>query len=107
MLVGGVAHVIVPEFYAELTPSFINLNFANVASFIVEVLIGLMLIMPKYRKLGALAFSILMILFLPIHVMDYMRKHPVIGPEPIPSIRITFQFVLIYAGYWIYKKHQF
>lgn len=103
MITGAIGHVVVPEFYEPLVPDFIPLIFANIASTIAEALIGILLFIPKYRRLGGLGFALLMIAFLPLHIWDMFKEDPITGPPPGPQIRLVIQLLLIYAGYWIYK----
>ena len=88
-----------------MIPEFIPELLANVLSVIAEAGIVILLLVPKYRRLGGLGFMLLMIAFLPIHTWDAFRENPAIGPMPAPVIRLVIQFLLIYAGYWIYKSH--
>lgn len=41
MLAGAVGHVVNPDFYAPLVPDFINVDFANISSAILEAAIVL------------------------------------------------------------------
>ena len=104
MIVGAIGHVVAPDLYAPLVPDFIPLIFANIASTIAEAAIGIMLFIPKYRRLGGLGFALLMIAFLPLHIWDMFKDNPITGPPPGPQIRLAIQLLLIYAGWWIYKK---
>jgi len=104
LLLSAVGHIATPEVYSAMIPSFINETFANVATAIAEFLVAIVLIIPKYRAYGGLGFMLLMIAFIPIHVLDLFRDEPAIGAPPLPIIRFVFQFVLIYAGWRIYKR---
>lgn len=104
MLAGAVGHIVAPAFYAPMVPDFIPLAFANIFSVIAEGTIGVMLLWPKYRKTGALLFVLLMLGFLPIHIWDWSKEQPAIGPSPAPEIRIMVQLLIIYGGWWLYKK---
>ncbi len=106
LLLGAIAHIVRPEFYAPMIPEFIPMLLANILAAIAEAGAGIMLIIPKYRKWGGMSFMVLMIAFLPIHVWDFLRENPAIGAPPMPAIRLAFQFVLIYAGWWIYKSYK-
>ena len=105
LLASAIGHAIRPEFYAPMIPDFISVSLANILAIITEAAVGIMLIVPKYRKWGGLGFMALMIAFLPIHVWDLFRESPAIGAPPMPAIRLAFQFLLIYAGWWIYKSN--
>ena len=104
LLASAVGHIINPDFYAPMIPEFIPVGLANIATAIVEAVVGILLFLPKYRHWGGLGFLFLMLAFLPIHVWDLFKEEPAVGPSPAPQIRLIFQFLLIYAGWWIYKK---
>ena len=106
MILGAVGHVAYPEMYSALIPSFIPEFTAHLFAIIAEVAIGLALIIPKFRKYGGLGFMILMIIFLPIHIWDVLKEEPFIGTKTIALVRIAVQGVMIYAGWWIYKKYK-
>jgi uncharacterized membrane protein len=106
MILGAVGHVAYPEMYSALIPSFIPEFIAHLFAIIAEVAIGLALIIPKFRKYGGLGFMILMIIFLPIHAWDMLKEEHFIGTKTIALVRIAVQGVMIYAGWWIYKKYK-
>ena len=103
MLLGAVGHIVTPEAYDAMIPTFIPSLAANWLAAIAEAIVSLALIVPKYRKTGALLFVLLMVAFTPIHVWDLLRETPAIGPSPAPQIRLAVQFLLIYAGWRLYK----
>ncbi|KXX66904.1 hypothetical protein AVL50_29810 [Flammeovirga sp. SJP92] len=105
LLLSAVAHLLSPEFYAPMIPGFIPVSLANLLATITELTTALLLFFPQYRKWGGLAFMFLMFAFLPLHIWDMFREDPVVGPQPLTSIRLFFQFVFIYVGWWIYKKY--
>lgn len=106
LLAGAVGHIVMPDFYAPLVPPFISVDFANISSTIVEAILGIALLVPKYRHWGGLGFALLMLGFLPLHIWDLFRADPMVGPYPAPIIRLLLQFLLIYAGWWVYQKWQ-
>ena len=103
MLLGAFNHVYAPETYSAFIPEFISEDLANILSTIAEGIIGIALVIPKYRKWGGLGFFILMILFLPIHIWDFTKEVPATGSKMAAGIRLGVQFLLIAAGWWIYK----
>ena len=105
LLLSSVAHIIYPSFYSPLIPEFFPETAVNILIAILEGLIGIALLLPKYRNLGGLGFTLLMLLFLPIHIWDLLKESPAVGPTPAPQIRLFVQFLLIYAGWWLYKKY--
>ena len=105
LILNGVMHVVKPEAYAAMIPSFIPEIVANILAAIAEIVIGVMLIIPRYRRLGGLGFALLMVAFLPIHIWDLVRDDPAIGSFTGAVIRLIIQFGLIWAGWWIWKDN--
>jgi len=105
MLFGAFNHLYAPESYSDFIPDFFPETLAHILSSIAEVSIGIALLIPKYRKWGGLGLFLLMIAFLPIHLWDLTKEVPAIGSESAAIIRIAIQFVLIAAGWWIYKSY--
>jgi len=104
MLFGAYNHIVNPEFYAPMIPGFIPENFANIMAAIAELIVGVLLVIPKYQKWGGLGFTILMIVFLPIHIWDLTKEVPAVGSQTAALIRLIIQFIVIVVGWWIYKK---
>jgi uncharacterized membrane protein len=106
LVAGGIAHIVNPAFYEPMIPGFIPAGMANILSAIVELAVGILLFLPRYRYWGSIGFLVLMIAFLPIHIWDLLKESPAVGPSPAPEIRLTLQLVLIYAGWWMAKKYK-
>ena len=104
LIASAAGHIFNPDFYLPMIPDFIPAGLANVLTAIVEAVIGVMLFLPKYRHWGGLGFFLLMLAFLPIHIWDWTKENPMVGPSPAPEIRLAVQLVLIYGGWWIYRK---
>ncbi len=104
LLLSAFYHIYNPAFYAPLIPSFIPEKLANIASTIAETIIAILLIVPSTRHLGGLGFMLLMLAFLPLHVWDLVRERSIIGSKIGSAIRLVIQFVIIYAGWWLWKK---
>lgn len=104
LLFGAYQHLATPAFYSNFIPKFIPENLANILAAIAEAVVGVALLIPKTRKLGGLGFMLLMIAFLPIHIWDLFREKPAIGSSTAAIVRVVIQVVVIYAGWWIWKK---
>jgi uncharacterized membrane protein len=104
LLAGGFMHIKSPAFYHNFVPSFIPFTLANVLATVAELAIGVLLLIPKYREWGALGFMLLMVAFLPIHVWDALKETPAIGSKQVAFIRIAIQMVLIFGGWWLWKR---
>lgn len=104
MLGGAAYHLIAPEFYDSITPNFVELQLANITAFIVEAFVGILLLIPRTRRFGAICFTLLMLAFLPIHIWDLTRDEPAVGSTTNAWIRLAIQFLLIAGGYWFVKR---
>jgi uncharacterized membrane protein len=68
-LVAGLNHFRDPDFYTPLIPDYLPLPvFINMTSGVLEVLLAICLMIPKFRALGATGILVLLILFIPSHV---------------------------------------
>lgn len=101
MLGGAIGHVANPGFYAPLVPAPIPLWLANVASTVVEGGIGVLLLLPRTRRLGAILFTALMVAFVPIHVWDLLKETPAVGSTTAAVVRLVFQGLFIAVGAWL------
>lgn len=96
MIFGGVQHFLKPDFYIPFVPSFLPFTTAIIyVSGIIEILLGILLFIPKYAKIGALGVLLLMLIFLPIHVWDVFSATPAIGSHEAALIRLPVQFLFI------------
>jgi len=100
MIFGGVQHFLNPEFYIPFVPSFLPFTKAIIyGSGVLEILFGIMMIIPKYAKEGALGVLALMLIFLPVHVWDVFSDSPAIGSQRAALIRLPFQFLFIFLAW--------
>ena len=110
MLLASINHIINPEIYTAMIPEFISPTFAHAFSIVTEGLIGFLFLIPKTRKYAAAGFTLLMIVFLPLHVWDVFRENhldnPLVTTLTVAMVRLVIQFVLIAVGIWMFKVKQ-
>jgi uncharacterized membrane protein len=104
IILGGINHFLKPAMYLPFIPSFLPQMLINYLSGIFEILIGLGLFFPKYKRQSAKACFYLMLAFLPLHIWDVFRSDPAIGSHDLALIRLPVQFVFIFWTWFIYKK---
>lgn len=106
LLAAAYNHIVNAEIYLAMIPPFIPVTFADFFAVISEALVGILLLVPKTRKYGVLGFSILMIIFLPLHIWDVFRvknrENPLVKNFNVAVIRLVIQFVVIALGFWMY-----
>ena len=96
IIYGGINHFIKPEFYIPFVPSFLGFKTVIIyVSGVVEIGIGLLLLIKKYRGVGAFSLLLLMLVFLPIHIWDVFSDTPAIGSHQAALIRLPIQLVFI------------
>ncbi len=104
----GINHFVHPEFYLDLIPpDFPNHNLLNIASGVLEVIAGLLMIIPFTRKLAAYLIIALLIAFIPAHIYliqqkGCVSKHLCVG-EWIAWARLPLQFILMWWAWKTYK----
>ncbi len=103
MVLSSFAHIYSPELYDGMVPPFLPVGLSHILAFVVELAIGIALFVPRFRSLAGLAFMVLMLVFLPIHIWDATRENPVIGSRAVAYIRIGIQLFLILLGFFIFK----
>lgn len=102
LIYAGIQHFLKPAFYEPFVPAFLPAKTAVVyVSGVVELLLGVALLIPKYTKVAATGIILLMLVFLPIHVWDVFSDTPAIGTHKAALIRLPFQFVFILWAYAI------
>lgn len=104
MLGGGAAHLLDPHSFFPLVPGWLPKLFVVYASGGVEILIGLMVVLPKTRALGGLAFAGLCLGLLPLHLWDFFRVDPVFSVPVAATIRVLVQFGLIALGLFLWRR---
>ncbi|MCH2043587.1 MAG: hypothetical protein MK212_05555 [Saprospiraceae bacterium] len=105
MIIAGVMHVINPEFYDKIIPSFIPNILAHAFALITEVLIGIALLVPNTNRKGGIGFMLLMLFFMPLHIWELFKEEgtSLVGSTDAAIVRIVIQVVLIGIGWWIWR----
>jgi uncharacterized membrane protein len=102
LIYGGVQHFLKPAFYEPFVPAFLPAKaFIVYLSGFVEIVLGILLLIPKYTKVAATGVLWLMIIFLPVHIWDLISETPAIGSHNAAMIRLPFQFLFIAWAYGI------
>ena len=103
LIFGSTGHFFNPETSTGLIPAFLPVDLVHWAAGIVELLLGIGVFIPGYRKKALLGITLLMIVFLPIHVIDLLKDNPAIGTKTVAMVRLAVQFVFIYLPWFASK----
>ncbi|MEL6926334.1 MAG: MauE/DoxX family redox-associated membrane protein [Bacteroidota bacterium] len=104
LIYAGVNHFTTPDMYAPFIPDFLPEAVVNYGTGVLEILLGLGLFIPATREKAALGIFLLMIAFLPLHVIDVFSESPAIGSREAAYIRLPFQFLFLLWSWWVWKK---
>ncbi len=104
MIFGGVNHFLKPEMYNPFVPDFLPQTAITYLSGIAEIIVGIGVFIPRFRSMATLGILIMMIVFLPLHIIDVFKETPAIGSHKATLIRLPAQFVLILWAWYINKK---
>lgn len=102
MMAAGINHFIYPRIYKRFIPKILPLNTTNYLVGLLEALVGLGLLLSVTFHLSALVLLIVMISFLPLHVMDVFKEKPAIGSKTLAYIRLPIQLLLIWGAWYLY-----
>jgi len=101
-LIAGVNHFVHPQFYLRIMPPYLPspLFLQYVAGFF-EVLLGAMVLIPKYTRLAAWGLIILLIAIFPANI--HMAIHHELYPDFSSTflwIRLPLQLIFIAWAWW-------
>jgi uncharacterized membrane protein len=104
MILGGVNHFIKPDMYLPFIPLQLPGLFIIYLSGAIELILGVGALVPRTKSWATLGILVLMLLFLPLHVIDVFKDNPAIGNHTAAIIRLPIQFVLIAWAWFIHRK---
>jgi uncharacterized membrane protein len=103
LILGGITHFTHPEVSSGLIPDFLPKNLVHYFIGVFEILLGVGVWLKGYRQKALMGITILMLLFLPLHVIDLFRAEPVLGSTTAATIRLFIQFILIFLPWYARK----
>lgn len=108
-LFAGFNHFRDPEFYYPLIPPYLDFPvFINVASGVVEIVLGLVLLVPRFRTYAIYSIILMLIAFIPSHVyfiqIGSCIQNGLCVPEWIGWGRLLVIHPLLIYWAWVYRK---
>ena len=103
----GVKHFIEPDYFLSIIPPYLpfHIELVYISGFF-EILLGLMILFPKYRYYGSIGLIFLLIAIFPanIYLAQSQEAQEAIGAsQQIAIWRLPIQGILIWIAYWIRK----
>ena len=104
LILGGIAHFMNPTLSSGFIPDFLPKDLVHIVIGVIELALGIGIFIPKFRIQAAWGIFILMLGFLPLHIMDLFREMPIIGSQKAATIRVPFQFLFLYMSWYVAKN---
>ena len=93
----GVMHFVRPEFFDAIVPPWLppSQRFWTLISGVAELVVGVMLFVPRWRRTGAMALLVLLIAVYPANLyMTWDWRDRSAGERVVSWARLPLQFVL-------------
>lgn len=106
MVFGGVMHFLNPGFYLKMMPPYLPWHSGLVMlSGVLEILLGIFLVVPRFTRFAAWGIIALLIAVFPANI--YLASHPELMPDASPTVhllRLPFQAVFIAWAWWFTRR---
>lgn len=112
--VAGVMHFVRPEFFDAIVPPWLppSQRFWTLISGVAELVVGVMLFVPRWRRSGAIALFVLLVAVYPANLyMTWDWRDRPAGERVVSWVRLPLQFVLfalarMASGPWRTSAHR-
>lgn len=103
----GVMHFANPTFFDDIVPPWLppSERFWTYVSGVAELIVGPMLLVPRTRRIGALAAIVLFVVVYPANlymVWDWRDRSA--GEQFVSWARLPFQFLFIWLAWTVYRR---
>lgn len=105
-ILAGANHFRDPRFYLKMIPSYLPYHRPiNTASGAIEILLGVLLLIPKTREFALIGIMILLILVLPANI-EMAKKNSKFNQVPrwMRLLRIPIQVLPLAWAYWHFNN---
>lgn len=110
----GVMHFVRPEFFDAIVPPWLppSPRFWTLISGVAELVVGVMLFVPRWRRSGAIALFVLLVAVYPANLyMTWDWRDRPAGERAVSWVRLPLQFVLfalarMASGPWRTSAHR-
>lgn len=107
MIGAGTMHFVNPVFYIRIMPPYLPLHRELVyLSGACEIVLGILVLTPRYSMLAAWGIIALLIAVFPANVFVYQNQDVLPAPPLFHLLRLPFQGVFILWAYWHTKPSE-
>ena len=101
MIGAGAAHFVNPDFYVKIMPQYLPLHRELVyLSGVCEIVLGLLLCVPRFSRLAAWGIIALLIAVFPANIYVFQNQDVLPAPPLFHLLRLPLQGVFILWAYW-------
>ena len=101
MVGAGTLHLVRPDFYLKIMPTYLPLHLELVyLSGVVEMVLGLLLLVPRCSRWAAWGIIVLLIAVFPANIYLYQNQDVLPAPPIMHFLRLPLQGVFILWAYW-------
>lgn len=101
MIGAGAMHFITPDFYVRIMPPYLPLHRELVyLSGLIEILLGVLLLVPRCAVWAAWGIMGLLIAVFPANVHVYLNPELIPAPPVLHLLRLPLQGVFLLWAYW-------
>ncbi len=104
MIGNGMYHFSNPKTYFPFIPNFLPKKTINYLVATIEILVGISVFIPQTLNFGTGIIFIMMLGFLPIHIIDVFRENPLIGTKQMAYQRVVLQLAFVLWAWFIQKN---
>ena len=101
MIVAGMMHFVNPAFFLKAMPPYLPLHKELVlVSGVCEILLGILLLVPKTSRLAAWGVVALLIAVFPANLYVFQHQDILPAPPIVHLLRLPLQGVFVLWAYW-------
>jgi uncharacterized membrane protein len=107
LIVFSISHFAYPSFLTAFFPDFVPDGVKLLLIYltgVLELVLGVGLILPKYRHTAATLTTWMFIAYFPVHIRDLFVEAPVAGSSVAAVVRLFVQFLFVYLAWTISRQ---
>jgi uncharacterized membrane protein len=104
LLFSAVTHIFKPRVTDGLIPNFLPKKVIHYIISALELILAVGLLISYTDAISALGITLIMVVFLPVHLLDLLKAQPAIGSKKVAWVRFLLQFVLISMAYYMWGE---